>query len=89
MEEVLWVAWLNVSERTAEKVQSRHGLAEQEVKDAVVCQAGLVYVWDDHRERGRRALVRVQIRGRKVLVVLYPTDDPSGDVYNLGSAYPT
>lgn len=34
------------------------------------------------------ALVEVEIRGVQCLVVLYPVDDPSGDVYALGSAYP-
>jgi hypothetical protein len=45
-------------------------------------------VWDDDPERGRRALVEIFIRGQRVLVVLYPVDDPLGGVFNLGSAYP-
>jgi hypothetical protein len=77
-----------VSQATAEKLAGRHGLDWQEVRDAVVCVAGLQYAWDDHPERGRRALVEVEIRGMRCLVVLYPVDDPSGDVYALGSAYP-
>lgn len=84
----LWVARLIVSQKTAEKLAGRHALDWREVQDAVVCVAGLRYVWDDHPERGRRALVEVEIRGRWCLVVLYPVDDSSGDVYALGSAYP-
>jgi len=53
----------------------------------VECVEGLPYTWDDDPVRGLRAIVRVQIRGRLFLVVLYPTDDPMGDVWNLGSAY--
>lgn len=84
----LWVARLIVSQKTAEKLAGRHGLDWQDVRDAVVCVAGLRYAWHDHTERGRRALVEVEIQGRQCLVVLYPVDDSSGDVYALGSAYP-
>jgi hypothetical protein len=84
----LWGAQLIVSQKTAEKLAGRHRLDWEEVRDAVVCVAGLQYVWDDHPERGRRALVEVEIRGDRCLVVLCPVDDSSGDVYALGSAYP-
>jgi hypothetical protein len=33
------------------------------------------------------ALVEVRIGDRRCVVVLYPVDDPAGDVYALGSAY--
>ncbi|MEV4808162.1 hypothetical protein AB0K18_49960 [Nonomuraea sp. NPDC049421] len=88
MREELWVAWLNVSAKTAEKIQHRHGLSALEVRDAVVCREGLVYTWHHHPERGVRALVQVRIRGMTTLVVLYPATELDGDVYNLGSAYP-
>jgi hypothetical protein len=84
----LWVARLIISSKTAEKLASRHRLDWQEVRDAVVCVVGLLYIWDDHPERGRRALVEVEISGMRCVVVLYPVDDASGDVYALGSAYP-
>jgi len=54
----------------------------------VVGVAGLEYAWHNHPEHGRRALVEVEIRGLRCLVVLYPVKDSSGDVYALGSAYP-
>jgi hypothetical protein len=79
---------LIVSQKTAEKLAGRHRLDWHEVHDAVVCVAGLQYSWDEHPERGRRALVEAEIRGRRCLVVLYPVDDSSGDAYALGSAYP-
>lgn len=84
----LWVARLDVSHATAQKIINMHGLSEQEVRDAVECVAGLSFVWDDDLERGRRAIVETFIRGDRTLVVLYPAgvllDE---DVYNLGSAY--
>ncbi len=33
-------------------------------------------------------MVEVFIRERRIVVVLYPVDDPYGDVFALGSAYP-
>lgn len=84
----LWVADLIVSQATAEKLSTHHGLDWHEVRDAIVCVSGLRYAWDDDSERGRRALVEAEIRGRSCIVVLYPVEDPLGDVYALGSAYP-
>ena len=84
----LWVAKLYVSERTAQKLAERHKLDYRDVIDAVVCVRGLAYTWEDHPERGRRAKVEATIGGRECLIVLYPVDDPQGDVYALGSAYP-
>ena len=84
----LWVARLIVSQATAEKLTARHGLDWQEVHDAFVCVSGLRYAWDDDPERGLRALVEAEIRGWPCVVVLYPVEDPLGDVYALGSAYP-
>jgi hypothetical protein len=86
--EALWVARLIISDATRTKLSSRHGLDAGEVTDAVVCVSGLTYGWDDDPERGRRALVEIQIRGNPVIVVLYPVLDPLGDAYALGSAYP-
>lgn len=65
-----------------------HHLNADDVLDAVVCVEGLPYVWDDDPERGRRALVGIQIGRETVVVVLYPVADHSGDIYALGSAYP-
>jgi hypothetical protein len=85
--QALWVAELRISSRTSEKINSLHGVTDQEVKDAVVCVQGLRYVWDDDPERGRRAIIETMIRRRPAYVVLYPTSDGWGDCWNLGSAY--
>jgi hypothetical protein len=86
--EQLWIARLIVSQATRLKLSSKHNLDADEVLDALVCVAGLYYRWDDDSERGRRVLVEANIRGIAVIAVLYPVQDPSGDVYALGSAYP-
>ena len=87
MPEPLWVAKLLVSDATAKKIDSLHHVTEDEVRDAVVCVEGLSYSLDDNPERGLRALVNVTICNRYVLIVLYPVNDPMGNVYALGSAY--
>lgn len=88
MAEKIWVAWLKISRATAHKLSTEHGLQAAEVREAVQCVPGLPVRWDDHRERGRRAVIETFIRGQKVAVVLYPANDPLGDAYHLGSAYP-
>lgn len=84
---VVWVAQLAVSRRTCQKITQRHGVTEVEVRDAVECVRGLYGRWDDHPERGRRALIDVTIRGRAATVVLYPSGHPMGDAWQLGSVY--
>jgi hypothetical protein len=87
MAETIWVARLRISDATAHKISTQHGLQANEVRDAVEGVSGLPFVWDDDPQRGRRAIVETFIRGDRVLVVLYPAHDPLGDVFNLGSAY--
>ena len=88
MPEHLWVARLIVSQAIRAKLSAKHSLDADDLLDAIVCVEGLYYRWDDDPERGRRALVAANIRGTTFLVVLYPVEDPLGDVYALGSAYP-
>jgi hypothetical protein len=83
----LWVSQLIVSKVTKTKLAAKHGLDWRDIKEAIVGVAGLRYLWDDDPERGRRALVEVGIGATLCIVVLYPVDDPLGDVYALGSAY--
>lgn len=51
------------------------------------CVEGLPFAWDDDPERGLRAIVEVEIRRQRYLVVLYPVDDAVGGVWRLGSTY--
>lgn len=79
------VAVLFVSYKTEQKLVHKHQMSVEEVESVLVNVRGLYGSWDDDPARGSRLLVRVTIRGRRALVVLYPTDDPT--VWNLGSAY--
>lgn len=81
----LWIAELWISDRTAAKIRGVHGLDPSDVRDALVCRVGLPYRWDEHPERGLRAIVQTKIGGELTLAVLYPIGD---DTYHLGSAYP-
>lgn len=82
-----WVADLLVSGRTAEKISTKHGLDVDEIRSWLVCVGGLRGSWHEHPERGWRLLVRLSVAGSEYMIVLYPADDPLGDVWNLGSAY--
>lgn len=88
MVQSIWVAVLYISEATAAKLSTVHGLDADEVRLALVAVRGLTFTWNEHPERGRRAIVEVFIRKRRVLVVLYLREDPFGDSWELGSAYP-
>ncbi len=83
----IWVATLRISQRVAEKIINEHHIEPQEVRDAVECVVGLAVSEDLDPERGWRVIVQVRIRGNEALVVLYPADDPIGDVWSLGSVY--
>lgn len=77
---VLWASY-----QTEQKLIHKHQMTVEEVEGVLVNVPGLRGSWDDDPERGLRLLVWVTIRGRRALVVLYPTDDPTE--WNLGSAY--
>lgn len=85
----IWVAELRVSDQTAEKIASKHGLEVGAVRQAIVCVEGLPYVIDIDPQRGERAIVRTAVAGRECDLVLYNARHPLGDVWHLGSAYPT
>jgi hypothetical protein len=80
---LIWVAHLVVSDRTAEKLRTRHHLEPAAVVAAVQCRRFL-FGRRVHDHRGTRVMVQVRIGDRRVLVVLYPAGD---DVWHLGSAY--
>lgn len=87
MPKAIWVAELRISNRTAQKIVGRHNVEPHEVREAVVCVSGLTAAWDDHPDKGLRALVQVRIRDRRWLAVLYPVEHPMGGVWNLGSIF--
>lgn len=81
----VWVATLVVSEATEQKIIQKHSIQVDELEQVIICVPGLRGTWHTHPVRGRRVLIEVFIRGRRALVVLYPTNQP--DEWNLGSAY--
>lgn len=85
----LWIARLIISDATKQKLSALHGLDWHDVNEALIGVSGLRYFWEDDAERGVRAIVQTTIRGRQCEAVLYPVNDPFGDTYALGSAYPS
>jgi hypothetical protein len=86
--QTIWVARLDVSAATATKISSKHGLEAADVRQAIVGVPGIPFKWDNDPARGGRAILEVLIQGQTVAVVLYPVEDPLGDRWALGSAYP-
>jgi len=85
----IWVADLRISDPTAHKIETKHGLSPGEVRAAVLRVSGLNYSWDNHPTRGLRVIIDTRIRDFRVLIVLYPREnDVFADSWNLGSAYP-
>ena len=81
----LWVAHLEMSDGTRQKLVGKHHLDPYDVLQALVCVEGLDYVWDED-ERGLRAYVRIVLGGTELLAVLYPAGRE--DTYSLATAYP-
>ena len=86
MPRTLEVRELRISEPTANKILSRHGLHADEIRGAVQGVGRLPFSWDNAADPGKAILV-VAIRDRPVLVVLFPAEGKLGTVWNLGSAY--
>ena len=82
----IWIADLRISDRTALKLRADHQIDPDEVRQEIQAVVGLTYSRDVHPRYGLRALLFIRIRSQRVLVVLFPTEDP--EVWNLGSAYP-
>jgi hypothetical protein len=81
----IWIAQLRISDATAYKLRSVHQFDPDEIRQEIQAVPGLTYSSHVHPEYGWRALLFITIRYQRVLVVLFPTDDP--EVWNLGSAY--
>jgi len=51
-EKTIWISDLRISDQTAQKLSSKHGLEVAAVRDAIQCVKGLPFVWDDDPEPG-------------------------------------
>ncbi len=88
---LIYIGQVVVPPAVAEKIGSKHGLSEQDVRDAVqwparVLQASWLEPPDD--PRGPRLVVKgLTGTGRLIKVVLYPVDQTDG-IWRLGTAHP-
>ena len=80
---LVWIADLYVSDRTAVKIRSKHGIDPAAVRAAVLARPVLGRrVRDD---RGTRLMVRLRVNDQLIQVVMYPA--ASDEAWNLASAY--
>jgi len=81
----VYVGELRISSAMATKIQSKHGVTPDEVREA--CPVGIVPgFWHVHPEYGRRFLIRAKTsRGRWLKIILYPADVAEG-TWRLGTA---
>lgn len=81
--EAIWSIY--VSPTTSAKINGKHHVTEDEVRE--VCHRPINSTWVYDEERGRRLFLEGRTeRGRVLLIVLYPTYQYGS--WNLGTAYP-
>jgi predicted AAA+ superfamily ATPase len=86
---VRYIADVKVSHAVEAKIQSKHNVTIDEVREAVVlCEVIRSYI-EYHPEKGERLLVTGRTAERRVLnVVLYPAEPGSDGMWWLGTAMP-
>ena len=88
---MIYIGHVIVPPGVAEKIGSKHGLSEQDVRDAVQWPAQVVEaVWLEPPDdlRGPRVVAKgLTSTGRVIKVVLYPVDESDG-TWRLGTAHP-
>jgi len=83
---VAYIAVLRCSEETEEKINSKHHVALDQVREAVVLTPVRSSGWDLDPVRGARLLVAgTTYEGHVLNVVLYPVDEDEG-IWDLGTA---
>lgn len=87
MPRTLIVNTLHISDRVAAKLEEKHGLRADEVRDRIEGVGLLPFRWDDDPQRGPRALVWTSLGADAVLVVPYPSRSGDPEEWHLGSAY--
>ena len=89
MVERVYVAAFDCSDDVAAKINSKHGVTLDEVREAVLYPSRLtraVWIWD--ADRGSRLVAEGVARsGRVIRAVLYPVD-PADGTWRLGTAVP-
>ena len=86
----LYFGQIECPETVIAKINSKHGLTEQDVRDAVQWPARPIrafWIGLDDDPRGPRAVaIATTLDGRRIKVVLYPADGPFEGTWRLGTA---
>ncbi|GAA2701870.1 hypothetical protein Apa02nite_100410 [Actinoplanes palleronii] len=86
MSGAVYIAEIHISAPTERKINTKHYVTSDEVREALVLRKDVEAAWDDHPQHGRRVVALGQTAaGRPILAVLQEVD-PSDGVWNLRTA---
>ena len=80
----VYIGWISISPAVAEKIQTKHGITPDEVREA--CSGHTVAKWEVHPEHGRRLLVIGTTGGGRTLKVVLQPIDPRDGTWRLRTA---
>lgn len=83
--ESVYIGRVEISPAMAEKLQSKHGLTPDDVRDA--CSAPIRPGWQDHPQHGRRLLLTGFTRQGTLLKVILQAVDPRDGTWRLRTAF--
>jgi hypothetical protein len=84
--ESVYIGWVEISPAMAEKLQSKHGVTPDDVRDA--CSLPIRPRWNNHPKHGYRLLLTGRTRhGTLLKVILQPVDVRDG-TWRLRTAFP-
>lgn len=71
----VWIAEIHASPAILAKINQKHNVTLEEVKEAALLGAADQVAWHEHPERGLRLLVKgTSADGKPLNIVLYPDD---------------
>ncbi len=88
MNPAIYIAEVEISASVADKINSKHNVTPEEVREAIILRTPLRARWVYDANRGDRlAVVAEGYGGRTLKVLLYPIDVNDGR-WSLGTAFP-
>ena len=86
----LYLGQIDCPDQVVQKINSKHGITEQDVRDAVQWPARPIEVYwiglDDDPRAARAVAIGDTADQRRITVVLYPVDGPFEGTWRLGTA---
>jgi hypothetical protein len=86
---VQWIAVVELADDIEAKVNMKHSITADEIREAVCLTSDVQQRWHDHPVYGRRLYVRgATYEGRQLLVVLKPAPGGADGVWECQTAIP-